>query len=147
MVRRIFPLVLSLCIFGLGAEESVPIKVLPAIKSITVERNGAWTTDISGDEPREACTDFILTQGDVRQFFEIARDATEREYGHDLEMSRCYASGRVALRDGRNAHWKIDRTRRGALWFPDGSILYFYCGKCSSTKYYEDCDIECIHAS
>jgi hypothetical protein len=139
-------LVVSLCAFGVGAEEANSIEVRPTVRSVAIEENGAWTTSISGDAPREACTDFILTQGDVRQFFKVARDATEREYGHDLEMSRCYVSGRVVLQDGRRAHWEIDRTRRGALWFPDGSILYFYCGKCSNAKYYEDCDIDCIHA-
>lgn len=137
-------LLLSLCVLGAGTANSAPATP-PIIKSVMVEKNAAWTTHISSDEPNEACTDFLLTKADVRQFFKVAREATEREYEHDLDMSRCYASGSAVLQDGRTAHWKIDRMRRGALWFSDGTILYFYCGKCHSKKYYENCDIDCIN--
>ncbi len=141
---RLF-LLLSLCTLGVGTANSENIKTRPVIKSVVIEENAAWTTHISSDEPPEACADFILTKADVRQLFKVAREATEREYEHDLDMSRCYASGRAVLQDGREAHWKIDRMRRGAQWFSDGTILYFYCGKCRSKKFYEDCDIDCIN--
>lgn len=145
MVKILFLLSLLSVSIGLGAEELKLADKMPAIKSVTIKENGAWTTFISGDEPREACTDFLLTKFDIQQFFKVARSATDREYHHDLEMSRCYVSGQAILQNGKEASWEIDRTRRGALWLPDGSIFYFYCGKCQNKAYYEDCDIDCIH--
>lgn len=148
MVKSLVAIVLVCCaVVASAADGATGLPRVPAIKTVVIGQNAGWSDSVSSDEPREACADFVLTKADVRRFFRVARRATDREYHHDLDMSRCHANGQAVLRDGRIAMWEIDRMRRGALWLADGTIFYFYCGKCRSKKYYEDCDIECIHAS
>lgn len=134
-------LLLSACA---TTEDEVP-ETRPIVKAVIVEKNAAWTDDISSDEPPESCSDFVLMESDVREFFEVARKATHTEYNHDLLMSRCYASGLVTLQDGSEAFWRIDRARRGRLIFPDKRFMFFFCGKCASEAYGEPCDVDCIN--
>lgn len=150
MVRHALFLVLSLCFaVSVGASTSTGqlSKKRPVIKKLVIEKNGAWSDGVSSQETPADCADnFVLKASDVREFFKIARKATDIEYGHDLLMSRCYASGSVTLQDGRKAIWEIDRARRGVLWLSDDNAVYFYCGKCRNKAYMEDCDIDCINA-
>ena len=127
-------------------EKEAPRK-RPAIKKVKIEENGVgWDVRSTPPEALEPCADFILKDEDVRQFFKVARFSTSHENVHDLDVSRCYASGRIVLRDGQEATWQINRARSGILWFPDNSTLYFFCGKCSSRVYWKACDLDCIHA-
>jgi len=148
MVRRplFFLLLLSTLAFSACAttEDGVP-ETRPVVKTVIIEKNAAWTDDISSDEPPDSCSDFVLKESDVREFFKVARTATHTEYNHDLLMSRCYASGLVKLQDDSEAFWRIDRARRGRLVFPDKSFLFFFCGECRSKAYGEPCDIDCIN--
>lgn len=153
MVKRALFIFLLLCFsFSAGAsasmEEKEAPKRRPAIKKVIIEDNGAWSDRrSSSDETREDCAEnFVLKESDVRQFFKVARFSTSHEHAHDLIVSRCYAAGRVVLRDGQEASWTIDRARLGILMLPDDSRLYFYCGKCRNKAYMEDCDIDCINA-
>jgi len=118
----------------------------PAIKTVVIEKTAAWSDGVSSDESSDSCRDFVLTKSDVREFFRRARPATHTEYVHDLLMSRCYISGRVMLKDGREAAFHIDRARRGRLRFEDMSSWYYFCGKCRRKAYGKSCDIDCINA-
>lgn len=152
MVKRALFLFLLLC-FSVSAGASSPMeekeapKKRPAIKKVIIEENGAWSDKLSSSpEPPESCADFVLKESDVRQFFKVARFSTSHANVHDLDVSRCYASGRIVLRDGQEATWQINRARLGNLWFSDDSTLYFFCGKCRSKVYWKACDIDCINA-
>lgn len=153
MVRHasffIFPLCLAVgACASVFIDESEASKQRPAIEKVIIEDNGAWSDrrSSSDETPEDCAKNFVLKESDVRQFFEIARFATFHEYGHDLIVSRCYAAGRIALGNGQEATWVIDRARLGILMLPDDSRLYFYCGKCQNEAYMEDCDIDCISA-
>lgn len=146
MVKRLPALILAGCAVTAHAAADKKPPRPPAIKTVVIEENAAWSDRVSSDEPPESCQDFVLTQADVREFFKRARPATSVEYNHDLLMSRCYAGGRVVLPDGREAAWEIDRARRGILVFPDRTAWFFYCAKCRSKAYGEACDIDCLHA-
>lgn len=118
----------------------------PAITKVVIQENGVgWDVRGSPPESLEPCTDFVLKESDVRQFFKVARFSTSHENVHDLDVSRCYASGRIVLRDGQEATWQINRSRSGILRFADNSTLYFFCGKCRSKAYWKVCDIDCIN--
>ena len=153
MVKRALFIFLSLC-FAVSARASSPMeekeapKKRPAIKKVIFENNGAWSKESASSEetPEDCAENFVLKESDVRQFFKVARFSTHHEHYHDLIVSRCYAAGRVVLRDGQEASWTIDRARLGILQFPDDSRLYFYCGKCRNKAYMNDCDIDCINA-
>ena len=153
MVKCALFLSLLLC-FAVSARASSPMeekeapKRRPAIKKVIFEDNGAWSEEraSSYETPEDCAENFVLKKSDVRQFFKVARFATHREHYHDLIVSRCYAAGRIVLRDGQEATWIIDRARLGVLQLPDKSRLYFYCGKCRNKSYMEDCDIDCINS-
>jgi hypothetical protein len=126
-------------------EKEAPRK-RPAIEKVVIEENGVgWDVRDTPPEALELCADFILNESDVRQFFKVARFSTSHENVHGLDVSRCYASGRIVLRDGQEATWQINRARSGILWFSDDSTLYFFCGKCRSKAYWKACDIDCIN--
>lgn len=149
MVRRFHfvPLILSSLIFSACATREARIAdTRVAVKTVLIQENAAWADDVSSDEPPESCSDFILEEKDVREFFKVARKATHTEYNHDLLMSRCYAGGLVILQDGSEGFWRIDRARRGKIVFPDKSVLFFFCAECRGEAYGEACDIDCIHA-
>ena len=144
MVRLL--LLLLFCALSIGTANSAPVRARSDIKSVTIEKNAVWTDEISSDEPPDSCSDFVLEESDVREFFRVARKATHTEYNHDLLMSRCYAIGLLTFQDGSEAFWRIDRARRGRLAFPDKSFQFFFCAECRNKAYGEPCDIDCIHA-
>lgn len=113
--------------------------------TVAIEKNAAWEDFVSSDETSDMCKDFVLNDDDIKEFFRLARTATEREYSHDLLMSRCHAEGAITMAGNRAGKWKIDRTRRGMLILSNGQRYFFYCGKCQSKAYTEPCDIDCIH--
>lgn len=95
MVSRIVAvwlcLLASACSLGKGtafAEKTE--KNSKSISGITISNNGAWSDNVSSDETAEECKTFLLTETDVRQFFELARVATDRDFDHELIMSRCF---------------------------------------------------------
>lgn len=114
------------------------------IRDVFFEENGAWSDQVSSDETVQSCADFVLSESEVKQYFAASRDASEREYDHDLDMSRCFAGGRISFSDGREALWKIDRARRGRMIFPDKSERFFYCETCENSKFDDACDDECM---
>ncbi len=144
---RFVPLILSSLIFSACAIRGARIADTRLVaKTVLIQENAVWTDNVSSDEPPESCSDFILEENDVREFFKVARKATHTEYNHDLLMSRCYARGLVKLQDGSEGFWQIDRARRGKIVFPDNNVLFFFCAECRGKAYGEACDIDCIHA-
>ncbi|MDD3482818.1 hypothetical protein [Azovibrio restrictus] len=122
-----------------SANEGEAPKRRPLIKKVLIDENAAWSDKrSSSDETPENCASFMLKESDVQRFFKIARFSSSHEQIHDLEVSRCYATGRAVLQDGREATWLIDRARQGIFELDDGSALYFYCGKCSNRLYWSE---------
>jgi hypothetical protein len=107
------------------------------VKSVEITRNGLWSDMVSSDETPEHCSQFILRAGDVREFFRVSQRASLREYGHDLDMSRCHAQGRVRFANGDRGEWVIDRARRGSVRLSDGRALYYFCEACKSRVFDE----------
>ena len=141
-------LLLAVNTLSLASENSVyevqPYKITP-VKSVSNIKNAVWADNISSDETPESCANFVLTKNNVREFFRLARQASEREYGHDLSMSRCSSSGEVIFANGDKGKWKIDRARRGLLTLSDGRAAYFYCAKCRPKVFEEPCDEKCMN--
>jgi hypothetical protein len=119
----------------------------PIVKNVTFTDNGAWSETMSSQSemtPPEGCKDFLLTEEDVREFFNVARPSHSREFMNELDASCCFAAGTAVLQDGREATWLIDRFRRGSMYIRGGSPLYYYGAQVNSPLYYEACDIDCI---
>ena len=132
----------------------------PVTETIFIDDNAAWPEDHSSTyappdtayTSLDSCTEFTLTEEDVREFFSTARASSRFEYQQDANVPRCYANGRTVLQDGRTARWRIDQGRRGEIWFFSSSLgalsttIYFYCARCLSDKYFEPCDVDCVAA-
>jgi hypothetical protein len=125
-----------------------PEKLRPILQSVIIEENALALEDKNTDpELLEQCQDFILTENDILEFFQIARPASVREYLHELEWSRCRVLGTAILSNGEKVWWNIDRFRGGALGLADmKTVLYFFCEECRSARYYEHCDKDCVDA-
>jgi hypothetical protein len=120
-----------------GDKYGEPRPYASTVKSVHITRNGLWTDHVSSDETREHCAGFVLRQADVREYFRVSRRASLKEYGHDLDMSRCHATGQVRFANGDRGEWRIDRARRGMVRLSDGRALYFYCEACRAKAFYE----------
>ncbi len=78
-----------------------PARLLPApVPSVTVVANGARSDGVSGEETARICSNFRLSQREVRSFFATAQPVDARAYHHDLLMSRCHAVGLARFRNG-----------------------------------------------
>jgi hypothetical protein len=115
----------------------------PLVKSVIINQNGAFTGDISGNETPDTCSEFKLTEAEVKDFFSSARASSRRENLIDADMSNCFADGMLTLQDGNQAGWSIDQARRGEIRVTrpsGGAVLYYYCATCFSKKFYPACD-------
>ena len=73
--------------------------------NIVIQKNAAWDGFIKTDETAAMCKDFVLTEMDVKEFFMVALEETEREYSLGQVMSRCYAEGELSLPRKFKAKW------------------------------------------
>jgi hypothetical protein len=115
--------------------EITPYQVT-AIKSVVIEKTGAWTDEVYSDETHEACAKFKPNERDVRDFFRRARQIDYEAYGAYYLPSRCYATGAIVFVSGDRGTWRIDFERRGVLKLPDDRKLYFFCSTCRSKAFY-----------
>lgn len=112
----------------------------PAVPTrVTIEANGQWTTEVSGEETVRDCATFRPTARQIRDYFAAAIPVDTRAYNHDLSMSRCHARGSARFGD-RTAEWRIDRARRGMALFANGERRYFYCVTCPAPPFEEVSD-------
>ena len=119
----------------------------PVLKSVVVEENGARSgnRDKMSEDEIQACSEFTVSETDVLEFFKVARPASRREYGHDLDVSPCYASGRAMLQNGETVEWVIDSARRGALFVNiGGEPAYYYGYKWRIEEYPDVCNFACM---
>jgi hypothetical protein len=103
--------------------------------AVTVTGNGLRSDSVSSDETVAYCARFRLTARQVRGYFIKAATADGRAYNHDLDMSRCHATGTVRLPGGDGGTWSIDRARRGVLVRRDGSRRYMVCTACPAPPF------------
>jgi hypothetical protein len=119
-------------------EDYGPIKLyeVSAIKSVVLENMGMWTDEEYSDETPEVCAKFKLKNGDVSDFFRLARQIDYEMFRVHYLASRCYATGKIVFANGDQGSWKIDFERRGVLKLSDGRKLFFFCSKCKSKAFY-----------
>lgn len=119
-------------------ETSGPIKPckFASIKSLVIEKTGAWADEVYSDETPDDCAKFKLSERDVHDFFRRAKQIDYETYGAYYLPSRCYAAGEIAFVNGDRGTWRIDFERRGVLKLSDGRKMYFFCSACRSRAFY-----------
>ena len=105
--------------------------------NIVIQKNAAWDGFIKTDETAAMCKDFVLTEQDVNEFFQVAQLDSEHEYSQGQVMSRCYAEGELTLPRKYKGKWRINRARRGILMIEGDQTYFFYCENCGGRKYAE----------
>ena len=113
---------------------SIPPQSSAVPTRVTIQANGQWTTEVSGEETVRDCATFRPTARQVRDYFAAAIPVDTRAYNHDLSMSRCHARGSARF-GNRPAEWRIDRARRGMAVFANGERRYFYCVTCPAPPF------------
>lgn len=111
---------------------------MTAIATVVIKNNAAWEPARStSDEAAEACTEFVLTEVAVKDFFHRAKRIDSITYDGGLSISRCYATGDISFANGDHGEWEIDRMRRGRIVLQDGHRLYFHGEKARAKIFYE----------
>lgn len=97
------------------------------LERVSVEQTGQSE---HGDEySARLCRDFLLTQAQVRRFFEGARVVEAKVYT-DSRYSPCYATGSVEFAGGSRGTWQIHSGKAGVLTLDDGAAFILYCPSC-----------------
>lgn len=118
---------------GSGTEPKMRKTHLWPISTVTIRNSGA-TSPVSR-EPAEQCTDFRLSDQEVREYIGRAAEVTEHGYFHMLDWSPCYASGEVAFQNGVTGSWSIQQYRAGSLKLSNGRTVYLYCPQCQAKAF------------
>jgi len=156
-MKQAFLLPLLLCATLASAQSSPPdagSSVLRALSAGRIERidiyekSDDWKTDfddvIRSFELPEACSAFMLTEEEVRDFFQKARPLSkmERKSIEYSSLSRCVVEGDMKLRGEGAVHWTIDRARNATVRLSNRSgassdqTFSFYCDQCTNGKFY-----------
>jgi hypothetical protein len=95
---------------------------------VVIAENGAGS--LPAPDPALRCERFVLSERQVRRYFQEARQVP-RGAGHaTLDWSPCHAAGSLVFKDGRSARWSISAYRVGSL-IPEGQAeLVLYCPSC-----------------
>lgn len=103
---------------------------------ITIKINGIGLTAPTSEGTQNDCDQFILTEQEVKDFFNATRTVREPDYRHMLDWSPCYVKGSLTLADGSTASWAIHRFRAGSLILNSGETIYLYCPQCRGTAFH-----------
>lgn len=123
--------------YGENSGKLRPYKIT-RIVSVVIKQNGKLGEKHSeSNETVGECKVFKLKKHDVREFFLYARRISNYTYWNTINFSNCYAAGEIAFTNGDQGAWEIDAFRRGVLTLKDGSIIYFYCTKCTGKVFYD----------
>lgn len=107
---------------------------LPRITSIVIDKNGqqAWL------EPNfpPPCNKFVLTERQVRRYFQRAWKTDQGSVHYTLPESPCYASGRITFSTGKTAEWSIDGYAVGRVFFGKDDTMFLYCDQCRFSPFH-----------
>jgi len=136
-MRNLFEILAGMLILATPASAQTAVSRVPKLiaAKVVVASNGARSMSVSGDETVDFCANFRLSARDVRDYFASAQQVNSQAYNHDLDMSRCHASGTVRFTNGWQGQWTIDLMRRGSLRLANGRRFFFYCVDCTSIKF------------
>ena len=119
----------------------------PVLKNFTIEVNPVdLEADTQTEENRDRCKDFVLTKTDVSEFFRVGHPISRTNYFNTFDYVPCRVRGHMVLQDGRKGSWDIDAGRRGYVRIEgEKEELFYYCNDCTSKKFSEPCDVQCIN--
>ena len=137
MIKILFYSVIMSMLITACSDDSGKKPYIRKPMNIVIQKNAAWDEFIKTDETAAMCKDFVLTEQNVNEFFQVARLDAEREYSHGLVMSRCFAEGELMLPRRYKGKWRIDKARRGILMVEGDQAYFFYCESCTGRKYAE----------
>jgi hypothetical protein len=92
--------------------------------SFHLDQSAAIAITESGEDGvrSNACTDFKLTETDVRSFFGKAMAITRQEEHEDYDHSSCFVRGTATV--GRETyHWEIRALGTASVTLPDGAVM------------------------
>jgi hypothetical protein len=124
-------------IFALGF--TLPFLFAGAQASESEYRDVLSITDVvqnivdPGNDP-EICGNFKLSTKQLLHYFKNAREGLIGTYAHDLDYAPCHVTGKLMLKSGITATWKIELSGRGSIDFDDGRYMFLDCEHCVTRK-------------
>ncbi|TWB48824.1 hypothetical protein [Nitrospirillum viridazoti] len=94
------------------------------IKRVHVEQAGIWQEKSDGDETRERCARFHLSDKAATRWFAKAKEVTEHAWREELDWTQCFAKGTLTTADGKTYAWDLDRSGRGQVKVSDTVSTY-----------------------
>ncbi|TWB16641.1 hypothetical protein FBZ89_11351 [Nitrospirillum amazonense] len=104
-----------------------PVQAKPTsfvIKRVHVEQAGIWQEKSDGDETRERCARFHLSDKAATRWFAKAKEVTEHAWREELDWTQCFAKGTLTTADGKTYAWDLDRSGRGQVKVSDTVSTY-----------------------
>jgi hypothetical protein len=86
-----------------------------------------------GNDP-EICGNFRLSTKQLLYYFKNAREVLIGTYAHDLDYAPCHVTGKLMLKSGITAKWKIELSGRGSIDFDDGRYMFLDCERCVTRR-------------
>ena len=122
--------VISIFSTSLGFADSTvePSNKKLEIASIEIKRNADYYPLLTTNETPESCANFSLNQKIVIDFFNKA----EAQPKETFNLANCFASGRLALKNGEAGKWIIYRSRMAVVIFDKDKAVkhYYFCSTC-----------------
>ena len=131
-------LMLSLVMsFGAGAEQNeadhTVVHTYPMAKVASIKVNAPSVRADYGHNSMD-CSNFKLTERNVRYFLRHAKPVSYDEYFHLLTWAECRGEGEITFANGDVAAFEIEAWGRGNLSVKSGknvgTVYYFSCGPC-----------------
>jgi len=114
---------------GYTPPEMHPLNI-PPITEIEITNASADVSEKGADRGSLDCSQFSVTEKDIKDYFGLARRISENDYMHTISWVPCQAFGQVRFIDGTSATWSIMLTSGGTLSFSDGETVYLFCDRC-----------------
>ncbi|MEC4593989.1 hypothetical protein VPG91_23520 [Nitrospirillum amazonense] len=119
---RFSALLVTLLLVAQASAQAKPTSFV--IKRVHVEQAGLWQEKSDGDETRERCARFHLSDKAATRWFAKAKEVTEHAWREELDWTQCFAKGTLTTADGKTYAWDLDRSGRGQVKVSDTVSTY-----------------------
>jgi hypothetical protein len=76
------------------------------------------------------CGYFSLSEKQVMRYMRQAREVVSHTYTQELDYAPCSVTGKLELKSGITATWRIELSGRGRVVFDDQEIKLLSCERC-----------------
>ena len=110
---------------------------IPKIKSITISQVASTWGNIS-DQTEAKCSNFILDEKNVMDYFQLAKPVSFKYFTSNLRNSNCVSEGTILFMDRKTGTWIIESSKRGIIKLDSGITIYLDGRKANASVFDHD---------